>query len=160
MCLSVSLAMSMEKLVVATMMTFGLCLLGAYAFIGLPWLVLMAFILFCCRIVHECLRSKYPPQQFGKDSAVESAILPTERLGGKSIWSGFEGFAVQDFAPHRFSFFPVEVFHAQVPRCFGLCVLIFLRSKWCLHKRLVVFRPTFFQRVISRSSGFLSVCKG
>ena len=81
-CLIVSLAMSMEKLVVATMMTFGLCLLGAYAFIGLPWLVLMAFILFCCRIVHECLRSKYPPQQFVKDSAVESAILPRERLGG------------------------------------------------------------------------------
>ena len=80
--LIVSLAMSMEELVVATMMTFGFCLLGAYAFIGLPWLVLMAFIVFCCRIVHECLRSKYPPQQFVKDSAVESAILPTERLGG------------------------------------------------------------------------------
>ena len=107
----------MEELVVATMMTFGLCLLGAYAFIGLPWLVLMAFILFCCRIVHECLRSKYPPQQFGKDSAVESAILPTERLGGKSIWIGSEGFAVQDFAPHRYLIFSVQTFF--MPRFHG-----------------------------------------
>ena len=142
----------MEKLVVAAMMTFGLCLLGGYAFIGLHWLVLMAFIVFCCRIVHECLRSKYPPQQFVKDSAVESAILPTERLGGKGIWIGSEGFAVQDFAPHSFFyFFQSKFFHAQVPRLFGSCVLIFLRSKRCSHKRSVFVRPLFFFRVFSLS---------
>ena len=143
------------------MTTFGLCLLGAYAFIGLPWLVLMAFTFFCCRVVHECLRSKYPPQQFVKDSAVESAILPTERLGGKSIWIGSEGFAVQDFAPHRFFLlFPGEVCSCPGSTVFRLCVLIFLRSKCCLHKRLVFFRWTFFHRIISRSFGFLSVCTG
>ena len=71
-----SLAMSLEKCVVITIMTFGLCVLGAYTFIGLPWLVLTACTLFCCRVVQECFRLKYPPQQCLKDYAVESAILP------------------------------------------------------------------------------------
>ena len=71
-----ALAMSLEKCVVFTMMTFGLCVLGAYAFIGLPWLVLMACTLFCCRVVQECFRLKHSPQQCLKDNAVESAILP------------------------------------------------------------------------------------
>ena len=71
-----------------TMVVFCLCVLGAYAFIGLPWLVSMAFTVFCCRVIHECLRLNCPQQRCVKDYAVENAILPRECLDGLSNWMG------------------------------------------------------------------------
>ena len=59
-----------------------------------------------------------------------------------------------------FHFFQSKFFHAQVPRFFGLCVLIFLRSKCCLHKRLFFFRPTFFRELSLGLFGFYLFAMG
>ena len=124
--------MSLEKCVVVTMMTFGLCLLGAYAFIGLPWLVLMAFTLFCCRVVHECLRLKYPPQQCVKDYAVESAILPRERLDGLSNLIGSSKSATSSSPAQVLRVIALEtLFRSDMQDCLDFKFILHRCSRFC-----------------------------